>query len=316
MCTLPRAVNIAGGTLSSTGQFPYSVEIIQQFSDGTYAFCGGSLINRRYILTAAHCFLETQGVPQRMYAVLGTTDLNSNSATIVPLIAGIYHPGFNNNTIENDIALAVLSRDVAETDLIQYALLATQKAPANTKLTVAGWGITSSNQRSPPAQQSYAELSVVDGSSCARYFQEYNMNENLCLYGDNQQPCQGDSGSGLVEKNGDRFVVNGIVSFGADSCTSRSDSLNAFTNVALYYNLIALNANATSLPAGTATSPILVAAQLPPADATNPPSDPGTVSGTSGVPPPTSRNANSAITTTISSTLIVSWVIFASVLVL
>jgi secreted trypsin-like serine protease len=42
---------IIGGSAAERGQFPWQVGLIIESS----AFCGGSLISERWVLTAAHC---------------------------------------------------------------------------------------------------------------------------------------------------------------------------------------------------------------------------------------------------------------------
>ena len=51
--------NIVGGSLTRRGSFPYMALLGAITDDGqkTY-YCGGSLINKWYVLTAAHCIAE------------------------------------------------------------------------------------------------------------------------------------------------------------------------------------------------------------------------------------------------------------------
>lgn len=45
---------IVGGHEAEHGQFPYQVALFVEADGGTY-FCGGSLLNNDYVMTAAHC---------------------------------------------------------------------------------------------------------------------------------------------------------------------------------------------------------------------------------------------------------------------
>ena len=53
--------NIVGGKNAKLGEFPYMALIGQEFGGEIYYLCGGSLINKWYVLTAAHCVVNTQG---------------------------------------------------------------------------------------------------------------------------------------------------------------------------------------------------------------------------------------------------------------
>ena len=65
---------IVGGDVADVGTYPFIAALGYQTRDGLKWACGGSLINRRYVLTAAHC--------------------HTNDAPIVAVVLGL--PNFNN----------------------------------------------------------------------------------------------------------------------------------------------------------------------------------------------------------------------------
>jgi len=309
-CYVGPNVRIAGGQQSSTDQFPYSVELVNVLSNGQ-SVCGGSLINRRYVLTAAHCYLENPDI-SNAYAIIGSNNLNSNDAQRISISHAIVHPGYNNSTYENDVALAVLTTDIAEASNIQYLVLSTSNPELNTNLWVAGWGITSDDATDIPLMQNYAQLYSVSASQCQTVFDIFSDTDSLCLYGNNQQPCSGDSGSAAVLQtlNNGRFVGVGLVSYGRDQCTRRQDSLNAFTSIPAYYNFIALNANLNNVPSGSGFSTLT--GTLPSANATNPPQESNNVIGVNSSTQPPEREA----TASHAMVIIPSIALIASVLIL
>jgi secreted trypsin-like serine protease len=52
---------IVGGTPVTTGEYPFIGGVV---SDKYGQFCGGSLVDSRFLLTAAHCFDDYDLVPK------------------------------------------------------------------------------------------------------------------------------------------------------------------------------------------------------------------------------------------------------------
>ncbi len=54
--------SLIGGERARLGEFPFMVLIGYLIRGNVYYTCGGSLINRHYVLTAAHCIDGPNGV--------------------------------------------------------------------------------------------------------------------------------------------------------------------------------------------------------------------------------------------------------------
>uniref|UniRef100_A0A8C9H3C2 Peptidase S1 domain-containing protein n=1 Tax=Piliocolobus tephrosceles TaxID=591936 RepID=A0A8C9H3C2_9PRIM len=225
-----RFARIIGGFQSPDRKWPWQVSL----QTSNRHICGGSLIARRWVLTAAHCIsghLE--------YTVkLGDTNVHhrSKAALVVPVRDIVIHRYFTSfGIIENDIALALLDFPVNYSTHIQPVCLPEQAfmVQADTKCWVTGWGkIVTELQE--------AELSIMLQEKCNKVFKEKMRIRNkmvkkgtICGYNDQgKDSCQGDSGGPLVcELNGTWFQV-GIVSWGV-GCSHKGYP-GVYTEVSFY----------------------------------------------------------------------------------
>ena len=88
---------IVGGSEADTNEFPWHVGIISSEQTSLRPFCGGTLISKHCVLTAAHCLKDIQ--PFMIRAVVGDHDWrtinDSNYTKVFKIKEIIRHPQYN-----------------------------------------------------------------------------------------------------------------------------------------------------------------------------------------------------------------------------
>ncbi|XP_007537387.2 granzyme B(G,H)-like [Erinaceus europaeus] len=210
-CFLPprtQAGEIIGGHNARPHSRPYMACLKKSKLDPD-CFCGGFLIKKDFLLTAAHC-------NDSMYTViLGAHDISKKERTqqVITVSRAIPHPNYNSENLSNDIMLLKLKKKVKLTNEVKPISLPTPEAClcAGQVCSVAGWGQTENEDSSSTLQE--VELTLQEETRCKYQFKSgYNKATQLCV-GDPANiytTFWGDSGGPLVCNN----VAQGIVSHG------------------------------------------------------------------------------------------------------
>ncbi|KAF5286000.1 hypothetical protein FQR65_LT12997 [Abscondita terminalis] len=205
---------IIGGDNALPGEFPYQVSLREE----NVHFCGGSIIGRRWILTAAHCVFGTNTASVKV--VVGTNKLDSGGK-MYSIINYILHENYNSQTAENDVAVIQIKQNITLCSKVKIIPLAATLPPNGVKCVVSGWGDTSYPFSVTPNDLKRVYLYLISLAECKANLTELSVfNSNLCTlrqagYG----VCFGDSGSPL------KYLTKqiGIVSFGIPCGKGRPD---------------------------------------------------------------------------------------------
>ncbi|XP_019886768.2 serine protease 53 [Ooceraea biroi] len=213
--------HIIGGTDAPVGKYPHHVALKY---DGRFR-CGGSIISKRYILTAAHC-VNTLADPKKLVVHAGTIYLNE-TGDVYQTESTVWHAGFDDYRLNNDIGLIRVNRDIVFSNVIKPIAVAQEdSAGENTPCVVSGWGRTSVNGPTPNTLQELA-LKVYSPEKCKRESWQVTDNHICTLTKAGEGVCFGDSGSALLA-NGAQI---GIASFVVPCALGIADK---FTKVYAY----------------------------------------------------------------------------------
>ena len=209
---------IIGGEESLITDVPWQVGLIEADPEAGpelyYAqFCGGTVLNARWVVTAAHCLVGENGSvtkPKDIKIIAGVDDLDVPRGTSEYRVSAIVvSPGYEGGV--NDIALIQISSefDLSEAEIEPASLplaLDGDTFPAlGTDILVSGWGEYVAYQAGYyPTMLQKATLDVLTaplGDDCGDYLaSDWNYRYEMCVgvTEGGRDTCQGDSGGPYV----------------------------------------------------------------------------------------------------------------------
>uniref|UniRef100_H9GC52 Peptidase S1 domain-containing protein n=1 Tax=Anolis carolinensis TaxID=28377 RepID=H9GC52_ANOCA len=225
---------IVGGDDATNGAWPWQVAVLRSY----YFICGGSLIDKEWVLSAAHCFYNATN-PDEYLLIFGANQLLNLSPDVVVRRVKriILHYDYNGPVASSgDIALLQLSFPVDFTNNIHPICLPESSAEfyVNTNCWVTGWGNTQFKERdtAKPKTLQEVKLPLITWEICNIYYNmvpiqglTWNpMKADMLCAGyqiGGKGPCQGDSGGPLVCNVQGSWFQAGIVSWSV-GCAQRN----------------------------------------------------------------------------------------------
>ncbi|KAK9732094.1 Trypsin [Popillia japonica] len=216
--TITSRTLIVNGEEVQEQEYPWVVAIYDSTDE---QICGGTIISREFVISAAHCFTELDGRKKDInhYTILAgkhyrskhRAEQNTQESKVKSLDI---HPEFVGQiqNYRDDIALIQLETPFQITGQVRPICIDIDNLYEEydfidgVKAVVAGWGLSTSGGHATQVLKKL-EVPYVDRRKCKETFglefaQKYLTSDKICAgyHNMNKSVCNGDSGSGLYFK--------------------------------------------------------------------------------------------------------------------
>lgn len=229
-----RSINakITGGASTVISEFPWQVYYIS----GNFR-CGGTIINNKWVLTAAHCTKNNSGgaIPASdMFVKVGVNNpANTLEGKTYSVTQVIVNEGYDDATLLNDIALLRIKDSINFTNAKPIKLISDEDVKEGAIVPgvmtwVTGWGYTHINPNVVPTSLQKVQLPIVSNVAASAVWGSIPSTDLMAgFFNGNKDACNGDSGGPMVVPVLDEFKLAGVVSWGSSNC----NTYGAYTRV-------------------------------------------------------------------------------------
>ncbi|KAM6253499.1 coagulation factor IX [Porphyrio hochstetteri] len=229
---------VVGGSDSMRGEVPWQVYLVNSHGVG---FCGASIINEKWVVTAAHCLKPGHNIT----AVAGeyNTNVEDNTEQWRKVVKILPHPTYNASIDKhhNDIALLELDQPLVFNSYVTPICIGSREF-TNALLkhgmgTVSGWGNTLFRGR-PATVLQILKVPFVDRPTCLKSTSTTILPNMFCagFPAGGSDTCAGDSGGPYTTEIEGTWFLTGITSWG-EEC-AKPGKYGIYTRVSKYLKWI------------------------------------------------------------------------------
>jgi len=210
---------IVNGFDADEGEWPWIAALLNNGRQ----FCGGSLIDNKHILTAAHCVASMSRYEVANLRIrLGDYKIKTNGETEIwesKAERVVRHKEFSQNTLHKDVAIITMEDEVpASLKHVSPVCLPDHHEQYTARTaTVIGWGSLRENGAQPDTLQEMT-VKIWDNKECSETYGNAApggiMDHMLCAGKQGKDSCSGDSGGPMQIGTGNVWSQIGIVSWG------------------------------------------------------------------------------------------------------
>lgn len=242
-CGLERVESrIIRGREATPHQYPWMVYMTMKMQSGMAA-CGGTIINDRFILTAAHCVADSGPSGVKVYPLIhkkpSALGMLLGTGSIAVKRIYVHREYMNKTNTMNDIALLEMKGKFKFTDDFgPICLPSLDSLTTDTKLKAIGWGIVNPFTHQEAKTLREANIDYIPHSECkktlgvATLASGYALDDDLIICAGGQTGvCSGDSGGPLFTRVHGKHYQVGIASFALVDCGLQTYAPGAFARV-------------------------------------------------------------------------------------
>jgi secreted trypsin-like serine protease len=175
-----REGRVLGGSNAPLGRFPYMAALM---STSNSFWCGSAIINNRWILSAAHCFVP--GVAQNGIRIrVGSVQWNSGGA-VHTSSRHVAHPNYDPHSLRADIGVIQSATVIGFNANVQPIALGSTAVGGGVSAFFSGWGTTGSGN-----QLTFFSTTTLTQADCrnrAGSDAVYIFDQKLCTFSNNNQ---------------------------------------------------------------------------------------------------------------------------------
>ncbi|XP_014250068.1 venom serine protease-like [Cimex lectularius] len=225
---------ILGGVETRPDEWPMMAGIL--LMPEMQHLCGGTIISRHHVLTAAHCLSDKMRKEirhERIGVVVGVhnyTQIKPDRVLRIRLL--VLHPEYTFGKASPDLAILLIDTPLGDGKTVGPVCFSKRRVnPIHKKFKHLGWGVVSNKSNRTSDVLKMTTLKSVDLRSCQ--YGDLIARKNpfqICTKQRGTSMCFGDSGGPLMwlDPSTGRYSLIGVASFARDNCLEASVSIEVY----------------------------------------------------------------------------------------